>query len=131
MNFTIKNGQITGDLAYGSLPVSTDDKMGYRPYELFVSSLIGCSGTILNNILKKKRYPFEKIEMTGTSVRNPDQANRIEQLSFQATIYSQQNLDEQQAEKIAHLVVKNCGMIQSVIQTIDLSFKINSVPLKN
>jgi len=69
--------------------------------------------------------------MTGTSVRNPDQANQIEQLSFQATIYSQQNLDEQQAEKIAHLVVKNCGMIQSVIQTIDLSFKINSVPLKN
>ena len=122
LKFTIENEKIVGDLGFGSLPISPNDTIGYRPYELFVSSLIGCSGTLLGNILKKKRVEYEKIEMDVTSVRNPDHANRIEQLSITAYVQSDQPLSEENAMKIADLVVKNCGMIQSVIETIDLTF---------
>lgn len=122
MKFTIENEKIVGDLGFGSLSISPNDTMGYRPYELFVSSLIGCSGTILENILIKKRIEHKSIEMNVSSVRNPNHANRIEQLSITAYVQSEQPLSEQNALKIADLVVKNCGMIQSVIETIDLTF---------
>jgi putative redox protein len=122
MKFTIENEKIVGDLGFGSLPISPNDTIGYRPYELFVSSLIGCSGTLLGNILKKKRVEHKRIEMDVTSVRNPDHANRIEQLSITAYVQSDQPLSEENAMKIADLVVKNCGMIQSVIETIDVTF---------
>ncbi|MFC6040725.1 OsmC family protein [Paenisporosarcina macmurdoensis] len=122
MKFTIENEKIVGDLGFGSLPISPNDTIGYRPYELFVSSLIGCSGTLLGNILKKKRVEHKRIKMDVSSVRNPDHANRIEQLSITAYVQSDQPLSEQNAVKIADLVVKNCGMIQSVIETIDVTF---------
>ena len=122
MKFTIENEKIVGDLGFGSIPISPNDTIGYRPYELFVSSLIGCSGTLLGNILKKKRVEHKRIEMDVSSVRNPDRVNRIEQLSITAYIHSDQPLSEQNAMKIADLVVKNCGMIQSVIETIDVTF---------
>ena len=122
MKFTIENEKIVGDLGFGSLPISPNDTIGYRPYELFVSSLIGCSGTLLGNILKKKRVEHKRIVMDVSSVRNPDHANRIEQLSITAYVQSDQPLSEENAIKIADLVVKNCGMIQSVIETIDVTF---------
>ncbi|MFJ5622849.1 OsmC family protein [Peribacillus loiseleuriae] len=109
--------------------VSNNEKIGYRPYELFVSSLIGCSGTLLGNILLKKRHPYQKIEMEVSSVRNPDHANRIEQISIIAYVQSEKPLAGQQADKIANLVVKNCGMIQSVITSIDITFTVKNLPL--
>ncbi|HSO57375.1 MAG TPA: OsmC family protein [Paenisporosarcina sp.] len=131
MKFTIENEKIVGDLGFGSLPISPNDTIGYRPYELFVSSLIGCSGTLLGNILKKKRVEHKKIEMIVSSVRNPDRANRIEQLSITAYVQSDQSLSEQNALKIADLVIKNCGMIQSVIETIDLTFLVKTSTLNS
>ncbi|MCZ8537857.1 OsmC family protein [Paenisporosarcina quisquiliarum] len=126
MKFTIENEKIVGELGFGSLPISPNDTIGYRPYELFVSSLIGCSGTLLGNILKKKRVEHKKIEMEVSSVRNPDHANRIEQLSITAYVQSDQPLSEQNAQKITDLVVKNCGMIQSVINSMELTFTIKT-----
>lgn len=129
MKFTIENEKIVGDLGFGSLPISPNDTIGYRPYELFVSSLIGCSGTLLGNILKKKRVEHKRIEMDVSSVRNPDHANRIEQLSITAYVQSDQSISDQNALKIADLVVKNCGMIQSVIESIDLTFIVKTSTL--
>lgn len=122
MKFTIENENIVGELGYGSLPISPNDTIGYRPYELFVSSLIGCSGTLLGNILKKKRIEYKRIEMDVSSIRNPNHANRIEQLSITANVQSNQPLSEQNAIRLADLVVKNCGMLQSVIHSIEISF---------
>lgn len=67
--------------------------------------------------------------MEVIAVRNPDQAHQIEQLSFSAFVYAEVSFKTQQAEKIAHLVVKNCGMIQSVLQSIDVKFTIQWTPL--
>jgi putative redox protein len=124
MKFTIEDEKISGDLGYGKISISLNETNGYRPYELFVSSLVGCSGTLLRKILTKKRFPFQKIDMEVVSIRNPNHSNRIEQLSFKAYVHSNEALRTHQAEKIAQLVVKNCGMIQSVIQSIDIVFTV-------
>lgn len=124
MKFTIEDEKISGNLGYGEISISPNETNGYRPYELFVSSLVGCSGTLLRNILTKKQIPLQKINMEVVSIRNPNHANRIEQLSFKAYVHSNEVLSPQQAEKIAQLVVKNCGMIQSVIHSIDIKFTV-------
>ena len=124
MKFTIENEKIVGELGFGSLSISPNDTIGYRPYELFVSSLIGCSGTLLVNILNKKRVEYKRVEMDVSSVRNPNHANRIEQLSLTAYIQSDHQLSDQNAMKLADLVVKNCGMIQSVINSMEIDFTI-------
>jgi putative redox protein len=124
MKFTIEDEKISGKLGFGEISISPNENNGYRPYELFISSLVGCSGTLLRNILTKKRIPFEKIDMEVVSNRNPDHANRIEHLAIKAYVISKEELSPLQAEKIAQLVVNNCGMIQSVIQSIDIVFTV-------
>ncbi|MBY0122833.1 OsmC family protein [Bacillus sp. S/N-304-OC-R1] len=129
MRYTIEKESIIANLGFGNIQISPNEKIGFRSYELFISSLAGCSGTLLRNILQKKRQVYEKIEMEVSSVRNPDEANRIEKISITAYVQLQISITQQQADKIAHLVIKNCGMIQSVIQSIDITFTIEILPL--
>lgn len=129
MEFTIENSHIKGNLGFGEITIAPRETNGYRPYELFISSLAGCSGTLLRTILTKRRMTFEKINMEVSAVRNPDKANRIEQLSLSACVYTEDSLSSKQAEKTAHVVLKNCGMIQSVIQSIDVVFNIQCISL--
>lgn len=67
--------------------------------------------------------------MEVQSVRNSEQANRIEQLSFLAYVETKNRIAPEQAEKMAQLVIKNCGMIQSVIESIDIKFAIQAIPI--
>lgn len=129
MKYIINKDHIKGTLGFAEIAVSPIEANGYRPFELFVTSLAGCSGTLLETILTKSRHSFQKLEMEVHSVRNPNHANRIEQLSFIVYVFSQDPLKSEQADKIAQLVIKNCGMIQSVIQSIDISFSIRCLPL--
>lgn len=124
MKFIIEDKSIKSHFGFGPLIISPNEELGYKPYELFVSSMVGCSGTLLRNILTKKRIPFQSIEMTVSSIRNKEFANRIEKLSIKARIQSEVLITTDQAEKIESLVIKNCGMIQSVIKSIDITFKI-------
>ncbi|WP_210365761.1 OsmC family protein [Bacillus sp. REN3] len=128
MKFTYYNDKIIGELEYGFLPVSPNSEMGYRPFELFVSSLVGCSSSLLANILKKKRIEYNRIDIKVSAVRNPDKANKIEQLAFSARVQSEEPFGEHQADKLAGLVIKNCGMIQSVLGSIDVRFQITFTP---
>lgn len=126
MNFTVEKKKIAGDFNYGELSISPDDSLGYRPFELFVSSIVGCSGTLLKNILMKKRHSFEKIEVEVSSVRNPEVANRIEKLTITANVITESPISDRQGEKLSQLVIDNCGMIQSVKSSIEVTFKVIS-----
>lgn len=128
MAFSIENEKIIGELEFGNISISPNGKEGYRPFELFVAALIGCSGTLIRNILTKKRIDFEEITMNYTSVRNPDEANRMEQLTFIADVQSNQLVSTKVSERIADLVIKNCGMIQSVLGSIEIKLIINVHP---
>lgn len=128
MEFTYYNEKLIGQLEYGFLPISPNTEMGYRPMELFVSSLTGCSTSVLANILAKKRIDYKRIDVEVSAVRNSEEANRIEQLTFNVAVQTDTEDKQKQAEKIAGLVLKNCGMIQSVIASIDIHYQIEFTP---
>jgi putative redox protein len=124
MEFTYYNEKLIGQMEYGFLPISPNAELGYRPMELFVSSLTGCSTAVLANILDKKRIDYKRIDVNVSAVRNPKEANRIERLTFDVAVQTDKLDKAKQAEKIAALVLKNCGMIQSVIGSIDIRYQI-------
>lgn len=128
MEFTYYHDKIIGQLEYGFLPVSPNSELGYRPFELFISSLIGCSTSLLANVLTKKRIDYKRIDVNVSAVRNPEEANRIEKLTFHVSVQTDQSDKAGQAEKLASLIMKNCGMIQSVIGSIDIRYKIEFTP---
>jgi putative redox protein len=128
MEFTYYNEKLIGQLEYGFLPISPNTEMGYRPMELFVSSLTGCSTSVLANILAKKRIDYKRIDVEVTAVRNAKEANRIEQLTFNVAVQTDTEDKANQADKIAGLVLKNCGMIQSVIGSIDIHYQVAFTP---
>lgn len=128
MDFTYYNEKLIGQLEYGFLPISPNTEMGYRPMELFVSSLTGCSTSVLANILAKKRIDYKRIDVQVSAKRNPEEANRIEQLIFNVSVQTDIMDKSDQAEKLAGLVLKNCGMIQSVIGSIDITYQIEFTP---
>ncbi len=127
MRFIVDSEKVNGELTFNSISISPNERYGYRPYELFISSIVGCSGSLLRNILKKQRYTFDLIEMEVTTERNPLYANRIEKLSIISKIKCNGLIETKHAEKLANLVIKNCGMIQSINQSIEISFAIQSV----
>ncbi|MBT2643263.1 OsmC family protein [Bacillus sp. ISL-41] len=128
MEFTYYNEKLIGQLEYGFLPISPNTEMGYRPMELFVSSLTGCSTSVLANILAKKRIDYKRIDVEVTAVRNAKEANRIEQLTFNVAVQTDTEDKAKQADKIAGLVLKNCGMIQSVIGSINIQYQVAFTP---
>jgi putative redox protein len=128
MDFTYYNEKLIGQLEYGFLPISPNTEMGYRPMELFVSSLTGCSTSVLANILTKKRIDYKRIDVQVSAKRNPEEANKIEQLIFNVSVQTDIVDKSDQAEKLAGLVLKNCGMIQSVIGSIDITYQIEFTP---
>ncbi|MFD1413794.1 OsmC family protein [Oceanobacillus jeddahense] len=110
---------------YGDLQVSSQDENGYRPYEMMVSSVAGCSGLVLKRILEKMRIPFSNIQVTASMVRNPDIANRIEKMDLTFTVISTDASDKK-LEKALELTHKNCGMIQSVKDSILITESIHT-----
>ncbi|MBT2659700.1 OsmC family protein [Bacillus sp. ISL-45] len=128
MEFTYYNGKLIGQMEYGFLPISPNTEMGYRPMELFVSSLTGCSTSVLANILVKKRIDYKRIDVHVSAARNPEEANRIEQMTFHVRVQTDTADNAVQAEKLAGLVLKNCGMIQSVIGSINIQYQVAFTP---
>lgn len=131
MKYTLENGKIRGSLRFDEIQISPNEQNGYRPFELFISSLVGCGGVLLGNILQKKRKSYKRLDLEASAVRNPDQANRIEQISITAFVQLEKPLSQEQADKIADLVVKNCGMIQSIIESIKITFTVKPLPLSS
>ena len=128
MEFTYYNDKIIGQLEYGFLPVSPNSELGYRPFELFASSIVGSSTTLLANLLTKKRIEYNRIDTNISAIRNSEKEERIEQLTLLASVQSDIHLDQDQTQQLADLVLEHCGMIQSVIRSINVRFQIVFTP---
>ncbi|MBF8153965.1 OsmC family protein [Exiguobacterium indicum] len=124
MHFSINEHHVAHSSPHGLLTISSDPEQGYRPVELFVSSLAGCSGTLLKNLLHKKRITYSSLSLEVHITRDETRANRITSLDFES--YVDGSMTEKQRLSLATLVIENCGMIQSVIDTIAITFTIHS-----
>lgn len=102
---------------FGKLEISPNDEYGFRPYMLLVSSIVGCSGNLLRNILEKKRISIDDLTIDATVKRNEEEANRIEEIHLHITIFGN-DLDETKIKKSLDVTKKYCAMIQSVKDSI-------------
>lgn len=108
------------NLEFGELKISSQEAYGFRPYQLMVSSIAGCSGGVLRKILEKKRLTFEKITISSQIKRNQDKANRIEEIHLFFTIYGD-DIAPEKIKKALELTRKNCSMMQSVQNSIKIT----------
>ena len=108
------------DLEFGKLTISGDETKGFRPYQLLVSSLVGCSGGVLRKVCEKMRMPIEDMEIEVLEVvRNPDEASRLEKVHIHFKLRGSE-LNEAKVEKAMKLTQKNCSMVRSVDQSIEV-----------
>ncbi|WP_079708799.1 OsmC family protein [Paraliobacillus ryukyuensis] len=128
MEFKLKEKGVRVDLPYGVLDVSGDDDFGYRPYQLMVASIAGCSASVFMKILDKQRITFEDLVLQTEVKRNPDEANRIEKIKLHYVIKGK-NLSDEKLYKNLAVARKNCSMIRSVEDSITIEESLETIPL--
>lgn len=108
------------NLEFGKLTISGDETKGFRPYQLLVSSLVGCSGGVLRKVCEKMRMPVEEMEIDVLEVvRNPDEASRLEKVHIHFKLKGS-NLDATKMDRAMALTKKNCSMVRSVDQSMEV-----------
>lgn len=108
------------NLEFGKLTISGDETKGFRPYQLMVSSLVGCSGGVLRKVCEKMRMPVEEMEIDVLEVvRNPDEASRLEKVHIHFKLKGS-NLDATKMDRAMALTKKNCSMVRSVDQSMEV-----------
>ncbi|MBY7142732.1 OsmC family protein [Virgibacillus sp. NKC19-3] len=128
MEFYLKENGMRVDLNYGELSISGNEDDGFRPFQLMVASIAGCSGSVFRKILKKQRMEIEDLTIHADVVRNPEEANRIEEIALVFTVKGY-NLNPQKLDKNLELSRKNCSMVRSVEDSINITERIESIEL--
>ncbi|TFD99625.1 OsmC family protein [Jeotgalibacillus salarius] len=126
MEFKMKEGGFTTDLEFGELHISGNEEYGFRPYQLLVSSVAVCSGGVLRKVLERMRLDFTDIRVMTEVERNEKEANRVEKIHMHFIITG--DLKEEKVEKALEVTRRNCSMVQSVKDSIDIteSFEIKA-----
>jgi len=116
----MKENSFETETEFGKLIISGEDQYGFRPYQLLVSSIAVCSGGVLRKILDKMRMPAENISIEVKDVvRNEEQASRVEKIHLHFIIEGK-GIDNKQMPRVMELTKKNCSMVQSVINSIEV-----------
>lgn len=119
MKFVVTEKGITTDLGYGRLHISGDEAGGFRPFQLVVSGIVGCSALVFRRILEKQRISYEEFIIETDLVRNEAEANKIEKISLIFKIKGE-NLDEKKLKRNLEISRKHCSMIRSVEDSIEI-----------
>ncbi|WP_252504152.1 OsmC family protein [Sporosarcina sp. Marseille-Q4943] len=120
MKFEMTENGFETETSFGKLQISSNDEYGFRPYQLLVSSIAVCSGGVLRKILERKRLPAKNISIEVKEVvRNEEVANRVEKIHLHFLI-EREKIEDEQMKKIMHVTAKNCSMVQSVIDSIEV-----------
>ncbi|ASK61079.1 osmotically inducible protein C [Virgibacillus phasianinus] len=128
MKFYLKDSGMRIDLDYGELSISGNEDYGYRPFQLMVASIVGCSGSVFRKILEKQRTEFEDLTITADVERNPQEANRIEHITLHYFVKGY-NLNKDKLKKNLELSRKNCSMIRSVESSIKIEESLEVIEL--
>ncbi|KAF0815706.1 MULTISPECIES: OsmC family protein [Cytobacillus] len=126
--YEIKNGVTNLNTKYGVLVVSPDHSKGFKPIELLVSSIVGCSGQILSNVLVKKRIKISAIRIKTNVERNEKEANKVTRIDLQF-IFEGKNIPEEQIRKSLDVTFKNCGMIQTLKDAVQINASFEICPV--
>ena len=119
MHFNFKENNVEGTLQFDNIVIASNEEYGYRPYELFVSSIAGCSGLVFKRILMKQKTEFETFTIDAEVERNKDKANRIEKIILHFKIKGK-DLNEKKLQRNLNISRKHCAMIQSIENSIEV-----------
>lgn len=125
MKYSMNENGFTGHLPFGDIQISGNEDYGFRPYQLLISSLAVCSGGVMRKVLDKMRMPAEDIQIEVKEViRNDEEAGRVEKVHLHFTITG--DINEKKMPRVMELTRKNCSMVQSVQDSIEIveSFEI-------
>ncbi|MEC5424166.1 OsmC family protein [Virgibacillus sp. C22-A2] len=128
MDFLLKENGMRINFEFGELDISGNEDYGFRPFQLMVASIVGCSGSVFRKILEKQRTEIEDMKITAEVERNPEEANRIERISLKYTIKGY-HLDPDKLYKNLEVARRNCSMIRSVEDSIKIEETIERIEL--
>lgn len=130
MKFHLKENGLLTELGYGGLSISGNEDHGFRPFELMVASIVGCSGSVFQKILEKQRTHVEDLSIVAEVERNPEEANRIERIKLNYMIKGH-HLNIERLYKNLALSRKNCSMIRSIEDSINIEETLNIIELSH
>ena len=128
MQLFLKKSGFNVDLPYGALDISGDEEYGFRPFQLMVCSIAGCSGNVFRKILEKQRVDFDDLVVNAEAERNPDEANRIEKITLHFIVKGR-NLDDDKLYKNLEVAKRNCSMIRSVENSIVIEESLEGIEI--
>lgn len=128
MRFYLKENGMRTELPYGELDISGNEEDGFRPFTLMVASIVGCSSSVFRKILAKQRIQLEDLLVEADVERNPEIANRIEKITIHFKIKGH-HLDPEKMYKNLELARKNCSMIRSVEDSIQIEETLEIIEL--
>ncbi|ASF38379.1 Uncharacterized OsmC-related protein [Halobacillus alkaliphilus] len=128
MDFYLKENGVRTSFDYGQLNISGDEAFGFRPYQLMVASIAGCSIGVFRKILDKQRIEFEDIKVTADVTRNSEMANRIEKIHLHYAVKGYR-LNQDKLLKNLDISRNNCSMVQSVQNSIEVEETLECIEL--
>ena len=108
--------------------ISGDEEFGFRPYQLMVASIAGCSLGVFRKILDKQRIIYDDIKVSTKIKRNPDEANRIERIHIHFVVKGHR-LNQDRLMKNLEISKRNCSMVQSVKDSIHIEETLECIEL--
>lgn len=120
MDFKMNEKGFETNVEYGTLQISGDAEYGFRPFQLLVSSVAVCSGGVLRKVLERMRLPYENIDVTAKVTRDEKEANRVSDIHLHFVIKGD-GLPHEKVEKALVVTRKNCSMVQSVKDSINIT----------
>ncbi|PEZ06426.1 osmotically inducible protein C [Bacillus sp. AFS018417] len=117
MKLTVKRNEITTDLPYGELQIGKEN--GYTPLELLIASIAGCSSIVFRTILEKKRITYNEFTIEADIIRSEVLSKPVESIHLHYKIKAE-GITQEQLEKALELAVKNCTIVQSVKDSIQI-----------
>lgn len=120
MDFKMNEKGFETNVEYGTLQISGDAEYGFRPFQLLVSSVAVCSGGVLRKVLERMRLPYENIDVQAKVTRDEKEANRVSDIHLHFVIKGNE-LPHEKVEKALVVTRKNCSMVQSVKDSINIT----------
>lgn len=117
MQLIVKHDEIKTDLSHGELHIGKEK--GYTPFELLVASIAGCSAIVFRTILEKKRITYHEFTMETEVRRSEALAKPLESVHLHYKIKAE-GITQKQLEKALELAMKNCTIVQSVKDSIEI-----------
>lgn len=119
MDFYLKENGVRTSFDYGQLNISGNEDYGFRPYQLMVASIAGCSASVFRKIIEKQRIELVDWRISAEVERNPQEANRIEYIKLRFIVKGNQ-VSQEKLQKNLKIARENCSMIRSVEDSIKI-----------